>query len=76
MTNRKKYCLIQDNDCHWYILPWENQEAAEKYFEDNYKYWNGSVSEQEKYNCPVRPKWLSDIDSPEMITFENFEEIS
>ena len=25
MTNRKKYFLDQDEDCHWYIIPNENR---------------------------------------------------
>lgn len=26
---KDRYCFIQDNDCHWYIIPFENKEEFE-----------------------------------------------
>jgi hypothetical protein len=30
MTNREKYCLIVDDDNHWYLVPFDKKEEAEK----------------------------------------------
>lgn len=43
MTNRKKYSLTRDNDCHWYLIPVENQDDWEAWLDidsDDEASWN------------------------------------
>ncbi len=61
MTNQQKYALAQDNDCHWYIIPFEKQK---EWYE-----WVEIDSDDERSWTP--PDFSVCIDSPNSIMFEN-----
>jgi hypothetical protein len=52
------YCLIQDDDGHWYVIPKDKQESAYKYFEAIYKYYDDMPEDEDE---PEQPKWLDEV---------------
>lgn len=69
MTNRQKYILDRDDDCHWYLFPIEKKEHFQKWID---------IHENNDYDNPDygnQPEWLKSIDSPNRVVFENPEEI-
>jgi hypothetical protein len=67
MTNREKYYLIQDDDGHWYLTPFDKKGEAEKFLEAIYDYWTNSLDGEP----PEIPDWLKQIDGWHRLTFEN-----
>ena len=62
-TEEIKYCLIQDNDCHWYVVPVDKKEEAYAYFE-----------KCENYEPAEFPDFLVEVGgSPSMVRFPSFE---
>lgn len=55
-----KYKLIQDDDCHWYIIPYgfdyEFEQAIERYIETGEEL----------------PEWVVEVDGPHTVFFENY----
>lgn len=70
MTNRQKYCLITDDDGHYFISPFERKDEAEIILESIYNYWN-ECKDDEDVECPEMPDWLKQIDGWHRLTFEN-----
>ena len=62
-----KFCLIQDEDCHWYVVPYSRKEEAENFFEEFYRL-NRLYKE-----TPEFPVWLHSVDGPRHLVFENWE---
>lgn len=52
---RIKYCLDQDNDCHWYCMPVSKKEEWSKFLELN-------PDDEESWNVP---EWAEPIDFPD-----------
>lgn len=40
-----RWCLVQDNDCHWYLIREEQREEFNKWvsFSDDHAAWNGEM---------------------------------
>ena len=68
MTNRQKYCLIIDDDGHWYLVPFERKQEAEEILDSIADYWESDIDDN---NCPEMPDWLKRIDGLHKLTFEN-----
>lgn len=69
----ERYCLIQDDDYHWYIATFKYKKAAQKYFEEVNSYWSVENYDHHK-DEPKKPKWLKEIDGPHRLSFENWKE--
>ena len=69
MTNREKYCLIKDDDGHWYLTPFDKKKEAEEILESIANYWGNC--EYDFIECPEIPDWLKQIDGWHRLTFEN-----
>jgi hypothetical protein len=67
MTNRKTFILIQDDSCHWYLIPSGKQEDFEKYIDSvvNYDY-----DSEDAY--PEQPEWVVEVDGPHSVLIENY----
>jgi len=52
-------CLRQDDDCHWYVIPWEKRKEFEMWLE---------TDEADP------PTWATRINSPKHCVFENWAE--
>lgn len=70
MTNRKKYALMQDDSCHWYLVPWDKKDEFWEYIDavENYDY-NG----EEPY--PQKPEWAKAIDGPQSLAIIEWEQV-
>ena len=56
-----KYMLIQDNDCHWYVIPADKFAEFDKWLADLDSY------------TPL-PGWAKSVGgAPSLVTFENYE---
>jgi hypothetical protein len=66
MTNREKYCLINDDDGHWYLAPFERRNEAREILESIEEAWAEEANE-----IPEVPDWLKEIDGYHKLTFEN-----
>lgn len=70
------YCLIQDNDNHWYVCKSEDYEKLSQYFDKLDNYWNdryfgdGNVDVNEP-TCNI--KYHSVGGSPSLVKFENWK---
>lgn len=53
------YSLIQDDSCHWYVIPSDKRKEALEYLDDPYTDLDW-------------PEWLIPIDSPESIKFNSY----
>ena len=69
MTNRETYILIQDNDCHWYLIPYDKRDSFYEYLDliDNFNY-----DAEDPY--PDEPDWLKRVDGPESIIIHEYTE--
>ena len=71
VKNNKKYCLINDDDGHWYIIPSNKRGEAEKYFLSVYRFWDEMPEDME---CPEEPSWLEELNKhPMWVSFEDYE---
>lgn len=70
MTDYQKYTLIQDQDYHWYLCPWEKRGEANEYLDAVSEYWSSGWEKKGEIE-PIRPNWLKDIDGPHMLSFSN-----
>jgi hypothetical protein len=64
------YCLISDDDGHWYVVPADKRLEAYDYFEKIYKYWEEMPEEEE----PIEPEWLDRINTGiSYVTFPSYQ---
>lgn len=56
LKKRQKWCLMRDDDCHWYLVPLENKYEFEK--------WSESGNERV-------PQYAREIDGYHRLEFEN-----
>lgn len=70
MTNRKKYTLIQDDSCHWYIVPHGKQDEFLEYVD---AVANFDYDSEEPY--PQEPEWAKAIDGPHSLVLIEWEEV-
>jgi hypothetical protein len=54
------YCLVEDNDNHWYIIPEDKRLETYDYFDKVYKYWEDLPENEEE---PDEPDWLVRINT-------------
>lgn len=55
------WCLIQDEDCHWYIIPYDMQEQWDKWLQSD---------DYELGNIPV---WAISLNGgPSQVTFDSY----
>jgi hypothetical protein len=55
------YCLVQDNDAHWYVIPVQNREE-----------WYDWL-EQDPYEASEQPEWAVSVGgSPNLVEFHNY----
>lgn len=58
-----EYILIQDDDCHWYVIPEDKQE--------DFNYWL-ELPEDDK-NCWVKPDYAERVGgSPSLVKFKEY----
>lgn len=69
--NTARFSLIQDDDCHWYLVPAEKREDAREYFQEVYEYWEHNTGQLK----PDKPEWLQRIDGPHRLTFTDPQEV-
>lgn len=64
------YCLVQDDDCHWYVIPANKRLETYDYFEKLYKYWDEMPEDEEE---PNEPEWLERVNtSISYVTFPSY----
>jgi hypothetical protein len=69
-TPKPRFCLIQDDSCHWYICPAERREEAVRMFEACSTYWEGNMEGE----SPKEPGFVERLDgAPERITFTDYK---
>lgn len=57
-----RYTLVQDESCHWYLIPADKKKEFYAWFET------------EDYENGIEPDWANHFGSgPEQVTFENPE---
>lgn len=62
------YCLIQDDDAHWYVIPAKKLKATESYFRKVYHFWHDG-----KGDLPPEPSWLVRVGgSPSSVKFTSY----
>jgi len=54
------YCLVNDDDGHWYVVPEDKRLEAFDYFEKVYKYWDELPEDEVE---PEEPAWLEEINT-------------
>lgn len=59
-----QYRLIQDNDDHWYIIPWG--------FDTEFWEW---VEAQEEGFDYERPDWIKETDGPHRLIINSYTEL-
>jgi hypothetical protein len=65
------YCLIQDDDGHWFVIPKNKVHATQKYFAAIYKYWDDMPEDEEE---PEQPDWLDEVGgSISSVVFPSYE---
>lgn len=57
----EEYCLVQDDDSHWYVIPAEKREEFNSIIE---KIMSG-------LSCEL-PEWIIEIDNPGKVKFTDF----
>jgi hypothetical protein len=71
-TLQERYCLVRDDDCHWYVIPADKRKECGEYFRKVYDYWAQPSGKIE--DLPREPEWLRSIGgSPSLVTFTNPE---
>ena len=61
----KSYKLVQDDSCHWYLIPAENKKEWEEFC---------ALDPDDEASWDV-PKWASQIDGPHSILIHEYSEI-
>ncbi len=57
------YCLVQDDDGHWFVIPAEKQDEFEEYMRKIY----------DLGEYPEEPEWLDGVGgAPSRVIFENY----
>jgi hypothetical protein len=65
------FCLINDDDGHWYIIPADKRIETWNYFEKLYKYYEEMPEDEEE---PNEPDWLVKINtSLSYVTFPSYK---
>jgi hypothetical protein len=64
MTNRQKYILTTDNDCHWYLIPTEK-----------YDQWNTWLESEDEETCWNVPSFAKAVDGPHSIIIHEYSEV-
>lgn len=64
----KRFCLIQDDSCHWYICPADRRDEAERMIEAVESYWAGDQDGEP----PSEPDFIERIDGPRKLTFTDW----
>lgn len=66
----ESFVLVQDNDCHWYVVPASKQSAACAYFDACDAYWSNPAATG---SPPTEPKWLDRVNgSPSRVKFYGY----
>lgn len=68
-----RFCLLQDDDSHWYLCPVDRRPDANSYFAEVQAYWDSDPGEGDD-GPPIEPSWLRSIDSPTELTFTDPKE--
>jgi hypothetical protein len=65
------YRLIQDNDCHWYIIPADKENEFYEWDQYCIEYWNNFENEG---HAPIKPKWVVEVGgSPSLVQFPSYQ---
>lgn len=67
MTNHQKFLLVQDDDCHWYIIPDDCKTEFDAWIER-------MCSDEEDVDCS-QPDWCKGIDGPQSILIHAFSHV-
>jgi hypothetical protein len=59
MTNRQKYFLVQDNSCHWYVIPEDKKDEWDTFCD---------LPEDDEASWEV-PEFARDVDGPHSVAF-------
>jgi hypothetical protein len=69
----KSFVLIQDDDCHWYVCPADNEAEAHSYFEAVSRYWEDGPLATDAGTEPTHPEWLVRVGgSPSLVRFHSY----
>lgn len=68
MTNHQKFLLVQDNDCHWYIIPEDKKNEFDSWVEI---ICSGDMDD-EGY---IQPEWAKPVDGPHSILIHAFSHV-
>jgi len=76
-----RYCLIQDDDCHWYICPSDRRSEALEMFEAFYlwhdrhsRLWDHEDAWESLGPEPPEPDFIDRINGPHDLTFTDPKE--
>jgi len=59
------FVMVQDNDCHWYVVPASKQQEAARYFDAVDRYW---ADVDAPGDPPPEPPWLDRVGgSPSLV---------
>lgn len=68
MENSDEYCLIKDEDSHWFLCPAYKREEALRYFAKLYEHFSEGEMD---IDPPPTPLYLTEIDGPHRLVFQN-----
>lgn len=63
-----RFCLLQDDDYHWFLCPIDRKADAKAWFAEVQDYWDADGGEGDS-GPPIEPAWLKQVDSPTDISF-------
>lgn len=66
----ESFVLVQDHDCHWYVVPASKQEEASRYFDAVDAYWSDPSADGDP---PPEPGWLDQVGgAPSLVKFASY----
>ena len=71
------FCLVSDDDGHWFICPSDKLDEFNDYLDDVSSYWKRveTLSRRKlisRDRPPEQPDWLLPIDGPHTIKFKEY----
>jgi hypothetical protein len=71
----QRYCLLSDDDGHYYLCPLERRHEASAILEDNDRYWSSAERRHTDSAGPTPvPDYLIYVDNHYSLSFENPKE--
>lgn len=71
----ERYCLVADDDGHWYIVPHDRRTEFDTRMAQYYVFLGRDDYTQADQVDPTEEIWCTRIDGPHRLTFTDWEEV-